>query len=116
MVKLYDSELKVMEILWKREEITAKEISVILSDTIGWNKNTTYTVIKKCVEKGAVSRSGTNFVCRPLISREEAQNYEVNELIGKMFSGKKNLLFASLLKSEDIPDEIMDELKKYIGE
>lgn len=116
MMKLYDSELKVMEILWDRGEVTAKEISLILNDTIGWNKNTTYTVIKKCVEKGAVSRSGTNFVCRPLISREEAREYEVNELIGKMFDGKKNLLFASLLNGENIPKEIVDELKKYIGD
>lgn len=45
--KLYDSELKVMEVLWKEGDDSAKHISEILNAEIGWNKNTTYTVIKK---------------------------------------------------------------------
>ena len=52
--KLYDSELKVMEVLWKEGDDSAKHISEILNAEIGWNKNTTYTVIKNCVAKGAI--------------------------------------------------------------
>ena len=48
-MKLFDSEWKVMEVLWQKNDRTAKEISLRLADTIGWNKNTTYTVIKKCI-------------------------------------------------------------------
>ena len=47
METLFDSEAKVMEILWRQGTISAKEISLIAAETIGWNKNTTYTVIKK---------------------------------------------------------------------
>ena len=57
--KLYDSELKVMEVLWKEGDDSAKHISEILNAEIGWNKNTTYTVIKKCVAKGAIERYGS---------------------------------------------------------
>ena len=46
-MKLFDSEWKVMEVLWQENDRTAKEISLRLADSIGWNKNTTYTVIKK---------------------------------------------------------------------
>ena len=56
-IKLYDSELKVMEILWKEGELTAGHIAKILKEEIGWNRNTTYTVIKKCIEKGADRKS-----------------------------------------------------------
>ena len=45
--KLFDSEAKVMEIIWDKSPISAKEISLIAAEKIGWNKNTTYTVIKK---------------------------------------------------------------------
>lgn len=45
-MKLFDSEWKVMEVLWQENDRTAKEISLRLADSIGWNKNTTYTVIK----------------------------------------------------------------------
>ena len=46
-IKLFDSELAVMNVIWEHGDITAKEISDILKESIGWNINTTYTVIKK---------------------------------------------------------------------
>ena len=45
--KLFDSELKVMELIWAHEPISAKELSVLAEGEYSWNKNTTYTVIKK---------------------------------------------------------------------
>ena len=36
--KLYDSELKVMEVLWKEGDDSAKHISEILNAEIGWNQ------------------------------------------------------------------------------
>ena len=51
-MKLYDSEMKIMELIWRKEPVSAKELSLIARDEIGWNKNTTYTVIKKAIEKG----------------------------------------------------------------
>ena len=65
---LFDSERKVMEVIWKEGDVTAKQISLTLRDTIGWNKNTTYTVIKKCIQKGFIERLEPNFVCRALLS------------------------------------------------
>ena len=53
-IKLCESELKVMELLWEEGELRAGEIVPILSARVGWNRNTTYTIIKKCVEKGAI--------------------------------------------------------------
>ena len=52
--KLFDSEAKVMEIIWDKSPISAKEISLIAAEKIGWNKNTTYTVIKKLEAKGLI--------------------------------------------------------------
>ena len=55
-MKLFDSERKVMEVLWDEGPVPARRVVEVLSQRIGWNKNTTYTVIKKCVEKGAIQR------------------------------------------------------------
>lgn len=67
--KLFDSEAKVMEIIWARGAISAKEISLIAADTIGWNKNTTYTVIKKLETKGFIRRDEPGFICTPTVTR-----------------------------------------------
>ena len=82
-IKLFDSELKVMDVLWKEGDKTAKQISDILKEKIGWNMNTTYTVIKKCIAKGAIERSEPNFMCHALIAKEVVQEAEAEELIGK---------------------------------
>ena len=115
-IKLFDSELKVMEVLWQHGEMPAKQISQILNAEIGWNKNTTYTIIKRCIEKEAILRVDPNFVCRPLIKKEEVQEFETDSLIDKMFSGSVDLLFASLIGRKKLSDNAVEKLKSIIDE
>ena len=79
--KLFDSELKVMGVLWNEGDCTAKHISDVLKEDIGWNMNTTYTLIKRCIKKGAIERSEPNFMCHALVKKEEIQEEQTNELI-----------------------------------
>ncbi len=115
-IKLFDSELKVMEVLWRRGETSAKDITQELSAEIGWNKNTTYTVIKKCVDKGAVERREPGFVCRALITREQAQEQEIDQLVHKLFDGNEQRLFASLLGRQKLPRDVAERLRRMIDE
>lgn len=113
-IKLFDSELKVMETLWKHGDLPAREIAQRLGEQVGWNKNTTYTIIKKCIEKGAVARTEPGFVCHALITREQAQAQEVDELIDRMFDGSADLLFAALLEGKRLPQDAIDRLRARI--
>lgn len=116
-LKLFDSERKVMEVLWDRgEDVTAKEISLELAETVGWNKNTTYTVIKKCVEKGAIRRLEPNFLCRPLVTREQVREQEAAELVDKVFEGSASLLFVSLLNGKTLSEEEIAKLKRIVDD
>lgn len=112
--KLFDSELKVMEVLWREGEITAGRLASVLKSEIGWNRNTTYTVIKKCIDKGAAERLEPNFRCRALISREEVQGQETNELINKMFDGSPEMFFATFLNEKNLTREQIDNLKHLV--
>lgn len=112
--KLYDSEFKVMEVLWKEGDDSAKHISEILNAEIGWNKNTTYTVIKKCVAKGAIERYGSNYMCKPLISKENVEEFETKELIDKLFHGSKINFFASFVSHEKLSEEERRQIKKML--
>ena len=115
-MKLFDSELKVMGVLWREGDQTAKHISDILKTEIGWNMNTTYTVIKKCMAKGAIARSEPNFLCHALVSREAVQAPETEELIGKLFDGAPDQLFAPLLGSQRLTREQIERLRRMIQE
>lgn len=115
-MKLFDSELKVMDILWKEGELPARTLAQRLGEQVGWNKNTTYTVIKKCIEKGAVERAEPGFICRALVTREAAQAQEVGELIDRMFDGSPDMLFASLVSSGRVPKSLIDALRRQVEE
>jgi predicted transcriptional regulator len=112
--KLFDSELKVMEILWEKEPITAKEISLVLNASIGWNKNTTYTIIKKLIDKQLVKRGEPNFVCTSLVKKAQVQSAETNSLIEKLYNGSKKKFFAAFLQNEKLSKEEIEELKDLI--
>ena len=115
-IKLFDSELKVMDVLWKEGDMTAKQISDILKAEIGWNMNTTYTVIKKCIAKGAILRGEPNFLCHALIPKEAVQEDETNELIGKFYDGSVDKLFAALLGRKKLSAEQIAKLKQIVGD
>ena len=114
--KLFDSELKVMDVLWREGDTTAKHISDLLKEEVGWNMNTTYTLIKRCIKKGAIERSEPNFMCHALIPKEEVQEAETNELINKVYDGSADKLFAALLGRKKLSAEQIDKLKKIVGE
>ncbi len=115
-IKLFDSELKVMGVLWKRGDTTAKQISDILKEEVGWNMNTTYTLIKRCIGKGAIERREPNFMCHALIPREEVQAAETDELIDRIFDGSADKLFAALIGRKKLSKEQIGKLKQLVEE
>ena len=112
--KIFDSEIKLMEIIWENEEESAKNISLIAKERIGWNKNTTYTILKKLEAKGYISREDPGFVCRSLVSAKEIQQSETKGLIDKLYKGSRTALFSSLLSDESVSDEEIEELRRMI--
>lgn len=115
-MKLFDSELRVMDVLWREGDLPARQIADVLTRQIGWNINTTYTLIKRCIGKGAIERREPGFVCRALVSREQVQQEETQELIDRLFDGSADALFASLLGSKRVSEEQMQRLRRMIDE
>ena len=113
--KLFTSELRVMNVLWKNGNMTAKAISDVLKEKVGWNINTTYTVIKKCIAKGAVERTEPNFMCHSIVTKDAVQKAECEELVEKLFDGRPELLVATLISSCELSKEQKDSLREMIN-
>lgn len=86
-----------MDVLWKDGDVPAKYVADTLNREVGWNKNTTYTLIKRCINKGAIERTEPGFMCHALIAKEQVQDLETDELIDKIYDGSVDKLFAALL-------------------
>lgn len=114
--KLSDSELKVMQILWQHDEISAKEIAQIMKEQENWSKTTTYTCINRCVDKGAVeARKEPFFYCKAIVKKEEVQLSKTNELIDKVFNGSRAMLFSTLFNHEKMTQEEINYFKELIN-
>jgi len=113
---IFESELKVLELLWSDGDTTAKNLAIKLKTTTDWSKTTSYTVIKKCVDKGLVERLGDDFTCRVNITKEEAQKQEAALLAEKMFGGSSDLLIASLLGGDKMTPSQVDRLRDMVQE
>ncbi|MBQ8416195.1 MAG: BlaI/MecI/CopY family transcriptional regulator [Clostridia bacterium] len=112
--KMFDSELKVMELIWAYEPISAKELSILAEKEFQWNKNTTYTVIKKIEAKGYIMRTDPGFVCSSLISRENVCRSEAQGLIDKLFGGSRKALFSALIENERLTQDEIEALRALI--
>ncbi|MCL2387260.1 MAG: BlaI/MecI/CopY family transcriptional regulator [Defluviitaleaceae bacterium] len=113
-VKVFDSELKVMEALWKEGDLTAGQLAKMLKEQVGWNRNTTYTVIGKLIDKGAVERYGSNFSCKAIITKEQVQQHEAKELVGKLFDGSAEVFLSAFLSDNALSDNEITRLKQLV--
>ena len=115
-VRLVDSELKVMDVLWKEGDCPARHIAQVMTARYGWNVNTTYTLLKRCIKKGAIRRTEPNFLCHALLPKEEVQAAETEDLINKIYDGSVDKLFAALLGSKKLSAEGIQRLKDLVAE
>ncbi len=114
-IRLHEGELNVMELLWSNSVLAAKDIAKIIKEYIGWEKNTTYTVIKRLIDKGAVSREDPGFLCRAQISKKEVQRIETEALFSKMFNNSLSIFINDYLGQRKLTTEEIIELQRMIN-
>ncbi|MBD5560455.1 MAG: BlaI/MecI/CopY family transcriptional regulator [Clostridia bacterium] len=113
-MKVHDSELKVLEVLWANGPQTAAELSRELKESTGWSRNTTYTILKRCAAKSLIRRDEPHFLCTALVSRDEVRTSETDELIGRMFGGSRRQFFSALIADERLSEAELEELRDMI--
>lgn len=114
-IRLHEGELNVMELLWSNKVLAAKDISKIIKEYIGWEKNTTYTVIKRLIDKGAVSREDPGFLCRAEVTKKQIQEIETKALFSKMFNGSMTTFITEYLANCKLTTEEVIELQRVLN-
>lgn len=113
-MRLHEGELNVMELLWSNKVLAAKDISKIIKKYIGWEKNTTYTVIKRLINKGAVRREDPGFLCSAEVTKKEIQDIETKALLNKMYNGSLSTFINDYLGNRKLSLEETMELKRIL--
>ena len=118
-IRLHDGELNVMELLWSNKELAARDISKIIKEYIGWEKNTTYTVIKRLIDKGAIVREDPGFICKANVTKKKIQETETNILLDKFYGGSLvnfiNSYMMNYRMNEEERDALLQLAQRKIG-
>lgn len=110
--KIFESEYRFCLILWENEPISSRELSELCKEKLGWSKTTTYTVIKRLSERGVVKNENT--VVTSLVSKDEAQVSEIDEIVKKKFEGSIPAFIAAFARSRKLSDKEIDEIRQII--
>ncbi len=114
-MRLHEGELNVMELLWSNKVLAAKDISKIIKEYIGWEKNTTYTVIKRLIDKGAIQREDPGFLCSAKVTKREIQDIETKALLNKMFNGSFITFINEYISNQALTTEEIIELQRMLN-
>lgn len=110
--KVFESEYRFCLILWKNEPIGSAELAKICKEKLGWSRTTTYTVIKRLSDRGVVVNE--NAVVRSLISKEEIQKAEIDELVRNKFENSLPDFIATFTRHQKLTDEEIKQIKNLI--
>ena len=110
--KIFESEYRFCLILWEHEPIKSTDLAKLCKEKLDWSKTTTYTVIKRLSERGVIKSE--NAVVTSIVSKEEAQQSELEELMDKKFEGSLPAFIAAFTKHQKISDAEIDAVQQMI--
>ena len=113
--KISDSELEVMRVLWEAgDALPITDLRRILHDRKGWEATTVKTLVQRLVSKGVLEQEKRKvFYYRPLVSESEYSDWAVNGMVQRLFRGSAKALVATLVKSDELSEEDLAELRDY---
>ncbi len=110
--KIFESEYRFCLILWEHEPVKSSELVKLCREQLGWKPTTTYTVLRRLSDRGVLKNENT--IVTSLVSKDEVQAAEIDELVEKKFEGSVPAFFAAFTKRRKISQEEIDEVQKMI--
>ena len=110
--KIFESEYRFCLILWEHEPLPSAELAKLCKERLGWSRTTTYTVIHRLSERGIVKNE--NGLVSSLVSKDEAQAAELDELVEKTFEGSLPAVIAAFARKTKLSQDEVDRLRAMI--
>ena len=112
--KIFESEYRFCLILWEHEPLKSSELVNLCREQLGWKPTTTYTVIKRLSERGVLKSE--NATVTSLVSKEQAQEAELDALVEKTFEGSLPAFIAAFCRSKRLNSEEVRQLQQLIDD
>jgi len=114
--QISEAEYEVMKVLWRYAPINTNEVTEKLTQTTDWNPKTIHTLLKRLVQKGAVTytKESRVFIYTPLIKENDYLKKENSHFLNRFYNGRISGMVTNYINSNHISDEDLAELKKLL--
>lgn len=110
--KVFESEYRFCLILWEHEPVKSSELVALCREQLGWKPTTTYTVIKRLSERGVLKNENT--VVSALVTKDEVQAAQINEMVQKTFEGSLPAFLAAFTKHQNLSEKDINIIQQMI--
>ena len=110
--KIFESEYRFCLLLWELEPVNSTKLVAVCKEELGWSKATTYTVIRRLAERGVLKNENT--MVTSLVSKEEAQESRLTEMVEETFEGSIPAFIAAFSRSKKLSKADVDQLQALI--
>lgn len=110
--KIFESEYRFCEILWEEEPIKSSRLVRLCNERLEWKKSTTYTVIRRLVERGVIKNEDS--VVSSIVSKDEVQASEIDELVVTKFNGSLPMFISAFTKNRKLSQKEIGAIKEMI--
>ena len=116
-MKVSDSELKLLEILWQESPLTVGQVIERIQEKTDWHANTIKTLLTRITKKQAVTRikDGGRFFYSANISRDKILMQETEGFLSKYFGGKVAPFVAHFNKTNKLSNKEIEELEAILA-
>ncbi|WP_417703681.1 BlaI/MecI/CopY family transcriptional regulator [Rheinheimera aquimaris] len=118
MIEISNAELKVMQILWQRQPLSANDVVAALADDKDWHEKTVKTLLNRLVSKGALGfdKDGRAYLYYPLIAEQDYQLQQSRSFVERLFAGRVAPLVAGFASQNKLNADDVEQLKQLIAE
>ena len=119
MPRLPNSELAVMELLWRRGRLPARQIlEQLYPDPARSQHGAVQSLLKRLMDKGLVVRDRDLgvYLFSPVPSREEYASDRLEALAGRVTGGSVVPIITQLIEGDRLPREEIERLRTILEE
>jgi predicted transcriptional regulator len=113
-LKLFDAEYRFACIVWENEPVPSGRLAQLVLDKMGWKRTTTYTVLRKLVERGILKHEHT--MVTAIAKKEDVQGFESAAVVDRAFDGSLPSFVSAFLKTKKLTPDEAAEIQRLIDE
>lgn len=115
--QISEAEFEVMKIVWKYAPISTNEITEKLTQTKSWSPKTIQTLIKRLVNKGALSyeKQSRVFIYTPLVRESEYICQESSSFLKRFYNGDITAMLSAYIENDKLSESEIDNLRSILS-